>query len=173
MDFCRVQHNEDSPSIYFIPLSCPRPPFSILLAHPASGFLTLPVDFPPRDARITGSTSDRNHPWKGIIHGIACNISHIEPRRKKKRQHLLPHIISLATHLCSLLSKEGVGSSRFLHQASSKSPQQPDPTLPLLFFNTPPEPSFDLKHSMYIFSQRAEKGGGVQRVGIVRRLEGV
>ncbi len=131
--------------------TCPHPPFSILLAHPASGFLILPVDFPPRDARITGSTSDRNHPWKGIIHGIACNISDIGPRRKKKRQQLLPHVLSLATRLFSLLSKEGVGSSRFLHQASSKSPQQPDPTLPLLFFNTPTEPSFDLKHSMYTY----------------------
>ncbi len=50
---CRFQHNQDSPSVYFIFSRSPRPPFQIFLARTTRGFSST--------GWVTGSTSDRNH----------------------------------------------------------------------------------------------------------------
>ena len=47
---------QDPPSVYFIPLSSPPSPLSMLLVHPTRGFFTLFVDFSPHP-RVTESTS--------------------------------------------------------------------------------------------------------------------
>ena len=61
-----VQHVQEPPSVYFIPLSSPTSPLSMLLAHPTRGFFTLFVDFPPHP-RVTRSTRMCRDPWMGII----------------------------------------------------------------------------------------------------------
>ena len=64
----RVQHIQEPPSVYFIPLSSPPSRLSIPLAHPTHGFFTLFVDFSPHPQVTALTVCAEIHGWMGGLH---------------------------------------------------------------------------------------------------------
>ena len=98
----RVQHNQCSPSVYLIPSSNPRHPFQYYWPPPSRRFSST--------GRVTGSTSDRNHPWMESlfmdIHGWGLSTDGV--------QHFpSPGLIRIRIHLKFIFLRQITSSSSF------------------------------------------------------------